>query len=80
MSDYKVRELSEFTDEEKIAKFDAFYESAKDEWDYVNEHGHSSKAPEQYIFEDIMSLLAQVGGRKEFWIAYNKVNTGEGGH
>ena len=66
-----IKDLSEFTDEEKIKKFDALYESAIYSIKYLEDNGFESKDDEHYSWEELISLPARE--KDKFWKYYNSL-------
>ena len=71
--DYKnaIKDLSEFTEKEKISHFDTIYGNAID-MVYAAKNGETSDEDEHYAWESIMEIVAR--DREKFWKYYNKLN------
>ncbi len=67
-----IKELSEFTDKDKIAKFDTLYKSALHMLNEVEKNGYIPKDSEHYSWEEVMELLARDKGK--FWTYYNSID------
>lgn len=71
LRDEAIKPLSEFTIEEKIARFDGMYNFAKSCLEFTEENGYSNEDDEHYAWEEIMTLLAK--NRNKFWKFYNSI-------
>lgn len=67
-----IKDLSEYTDIEKINAFDKFYKSAELMFTSVETSGFNREDDKQYTWEDIMGLLAR--DKSKFWAYYNKLS------
>ena len=65
-----IRQLDEYTDEEKIEKFDELYESAKDMLEKFrdSDRGEPDEDEPNYTWESVMNLLAK--DKRKFWEYY----------
>lgn len=61
-----IKDLSEYTTDEKVAKFDSLYKSALS---MLESKGSEDDA--HYTWEDVMSLLSK--DHKKFWKYYNSL-------
>lgn len=66
-----IKDLSEFTDEEKIKKFDALYESAMYSIKEVERTGFVNEDDEHYSWEDLITIPAR--DKDKFWKYYNSL-------
>ena len=62
-----IKDLSEFTVEEKCKKFDNFYNSAMSTIKRVQEEEYLSEDEDEYSFEEIMNVVVREGKHDEFW-------------
>ena len=60
-----IKELSEYTDEEKIQFFDKLYNSAYLELTELEEEGYHNEDCAQYAWEEYIAILAK--DRNKFW-------------
>jgi len=66
-----IKQLSEYTDNEKIQIFDNFYDRAKAMLDEIKDGNIGDEDDVHYIWEDVMNLLAK--NRKRFWKYYRSL-------
>ena len=66
-----IKDLSEFTVEEKCNKFDKFYNSAIGTIKRVQEEEYLSEDEDHYAFEEIMNIVARDDKSNEFWKWFN---------
>lgn len=66
-----VKELSEFTNEEKIEIFDSLYACAKSNLDSAEENGSESDDDEHYTWEAVMEIMGR--NKQLFWEYYNSL-------
>lgn len=64
-----IKELSEYTPQEKIEAFDKFYEMASDFFDNYNEESDD----EHWAWEAVVSVLGR--DNKIFWAYYRKCHS-----
>ena len=68
MSEFILRELLDFSDEEKINKFDKLYSKVEEYINYVNsDNFHADNDFEHYLYENLITIIAS----SEFWDWYN---------
>jgi len=66
-----VKELSEFTDEEKIKGFEAIHAAGMSVLKDAEEKGYTSESESQWAFEGQMGAIAR--DNKLFWAYYNSL-------
>jgi len=66
-----IKDLSEFTVEEKCNKFDNFYNCAVDTIKRVIEEEYLSEDEDNYAFEELMNIVARDNKNVEFWKWFN---------
>jgi hypothetical protein len=65
-----IKKLSDYTDEEKIKKFDYLYNFALEE---LNSAENKEETDEHYAWEAIMELLSKKNDKGYFWGYYNNL-------
>lgn len=60
-----VKELSEFTDEEKIKIFDYLYKSSLEDLETLEREGYQDEDSAQYVYEDFLEIVAR--DKKLYW-------------
>jgi hypothetical protein len=63
-----MKELSEYTDEEKIKWFDRMYNDAREQFICVERTGATNDADEHYTWEAVIELLGS-----DIWDAWNSL-------
>ena len=66
-----IKDLSEFTDKEKIQVFDILYHSAMYSIEELEKNGFKSEDDEHYSWEELISIPAR--DREKFWKYYNSL-------
>lgn len=66
-----IKDLSEFTDEEKIKWFDRLYKSSLDVVEEVEKNGYINEDTPHFIYEDVMGIVAR--DRNAFWKYFNSL-------
>jgi hypothetical protein len=66
-----IKDLSEFTDKEKIEVFDRLYYSAMCSIEELEKNGFQSEDDEHYSWEELISIPAR--DREKFWKYYNSL-------
>lgn len=66
-----IKDLSEFTDEEKIKVFDKIYKSALSVVEDAETNGYVNDDNSHYIYEDVMSVIAR--DSRVFWKYFNSL-------
>jgi hypothetical protein len=66
-----IKDLSEFTDEEKIKVFDKIYKSALSIVEDAETNGYVNDDNRHYIYEDVMSVIAR--DSRVFWKYFNSL-------
>jgi hypothetical protein len=66
-----IKNLSEFTDEEKIKIFDKFYKSALSVVNEAEEKGYTDEDTPGYMYEEFMCILAR--NDTQFWKYFNSL-------
>lgn len=66
-----IKDLSEFTDEEKIKVFDKIYKSALSIVEDAETNGYVNDDNPHYIYEDVMSVIAR--DSRVFWKYFNSL-------
>ena len=61
-----LKQLDQYTNEEKCAKFDALYRFAKEHYDSNKYSGYTNDDSKHYIYEDVMNMLGEY-----VWENYN---------
>ena len=71
---YQVRQLEEFSDEEKIQFFDNLYEAARYDYDALRTKGRR-KDSDAHIFEYLMTLMLTPKGQSadNFWTHWREL-------
>ena len=67
-----VRELSEFSDEEKIAIFNKLYKEAIDDLIHLEDKGYSDEDSAYYAYESLLEIVAK--DKKEYWNYRNSLS------
>lgn len=66
-----IKDLSEFSNDEKIKIFDALYNYSKDELEEVENTGYTDEDSDHYAWETLITILAR--DNKKFWKYYNSL-------
>lgn len=66
-----IKDLSEFSDEEKIKQFDKIYNIALSVVEEAEENGYVDEDTDHYVYEDVMGIIAR--DRQEFWKYFNSL-------
>jgi len=67
-----IKNLEDYTPEEKIEFFDKMYQSAWDELDELRNNGYSNEDNAGYVWETYIEILAK--NKKEFWNYWNSLS------
>lgn len=62
----KIKELNEYTDEEKIKWFNGVYNDVREQVMYMEEHGHEPKDCAHHTWEAVIELLGA-----DIWVRWN---------
>jgi hypothetical protein len=66
-----IKDLSEFTEDEKIKVFDKIYESALDLVNQVEVSGFINEDIRHYLYEDVITIIAR--DEKAFWLYFKSL-------
>ncbi len=67
-----IKNLSEFTTNEKIEAFDKLYNSAYSVVVGVRKNGYNDEDTPHYLYEEMMSIIAR--DKKAFWKYFNSLS------
>lgn len=70
--EYAIKNLEEYTEEEKIKFFDKMYKSALDELNRTIKDKYHDDDCCHYVWEEYIEILAR--DKKEFWKFWNSIN------
>lgn len=66
--DFNLKDLSDFSTDEKIDKFDQLYDKVEKYIDYIkSDDFHPDNDWRYYLYEDLISIIAS----HDFWVWYN---------
>ena len=68
---YAIKDLSEFSDDEKIKMFDKMYKSAESSLEQSIKDGYHDEDNMHYGGEEYFEILAR--NKKDFWDFYNSI-------
>lgn len=68
--DIPIKEITDYTDEEKIKAFDKLHKYAKEQLVYKLENDYEMKDATNYTWEEVMSLLGE-----NIWDIWNNIDT-----
>lgn len=66
-----VRDLSEFSDEEKITIFDRLYEESLEDLTDLEDKGYSDEDSPHYAYESFLEIVAR--DKRKYWIYRNSL-------
>lgn len=72
LRDIAIKNLDEYTPEEKIKFFDNMYNSALNELETTIKEGYHDEDCANYVWETYIQILSR--DRKEFWKYWNSIN------
>lgn len=66
-----IKDLSEFSDEEKIIEFDKIYNIVLNVVEEAEKNSYIDEDTDHYVYEDVMSIIAR--NKKDFWKYFNSL-------